>query len=158
MASRSLLGLRVAGDPGHLELGEPLTVAHPLVVTGLVLVLVDADLRTLGLGDHLSGDRGLGQLVGVMRDVLAVDEQDRGQRDLGARLGIELLDLDDIALSDLVLLAAGLDDGVHRGIHSSTWKTPPSCTGIAGAQTRTHLSMGRRTDYLTCVPDAKTPA
>src|SRR5882672_6149624 len=48
------------GDIGDLELGEPLTVAHPLVVTGLVLELVDADLGTLGLGDDLSLDGHLG--------------------------------------------------------------------------------------------------
>src|SRR3954467_11470696 len=40
-------------DVGDLELGQPLAVTLPLVVAGLVLELVDADLRPLGLGEHL---------------------------------------------------------------------------------------------------------
>src|SRR5207248_11133700 len=38
-------------DPGDLHLGERLAVALPLVVPGLVLELVDADLRALGVLD-----------------------------------------------------------------------------------------------------------
>src|SRR6266700_2547386 len=104
------------GDVGDLELGQLLTVALPLVVTGLVLELVDADLRALGLRDHLGLDRNLGQLVGGVRDGLAVDEQDGRQRHLVAWGGVELLDLQQVPHGDLVLLTAGLDDGVHRGL------------------------------------------
>src|SRR5581483_9024804 len=111
IACRSLLG----ADAGDLELGQRLTVPQPAVVAGLVLEVVDADLRALGLRDHLSGDLRLGQGVRVVRDGAAVDEQHGRQRDLGPGRDVELLDLDHIALSDLVLLAAGLDDGVHRG-------------------------------------------
>ena len=45
--------------------------------------------------------------------------------------GVELLDLDDIALGDLVLLAAGLDDGVHRGPLLDTVLTLVSCAHAA---------------------------
>src|SRR4051794_3370022 len=115
MVSHSLL----RADTGDAELGQLLTVPHALVVAGLVLVLVNADLRALGLPDDLGSDLRGGEGVGLVGDRLAVDEQDGRQRDLGAVGRVELLDRDDIAFGDLVLLAAGLDDGVHRGIHSS---------------------------------------
>ena len=46
-----------------------------LAVAGLVLVLQDRDLRTLGRTEDLGGHRRLGQLVGVRRHVGTVDEQ-----------------------------------------------------------------------------------
>src|SRR6266568_1509290 len=57
-----LVGLLDAGD---LQDRQLLTVALTLVVAGLVLELVDADLRTLGLVDDLGGDRDLRQLVRI---------------------------------------------------------------------------------------------
>src|SRR4051812_32534211 len=111
----SLLPGLGACDAGDANLRQLLTVADALVVASLVLVLVDADLRTLGLRDDLGLDRDLRELGRIGGDSFTVDEQDRQQRDLGTRSCVELLDLDHIALSDLVLLAAGLDDGVHRG-------------------------------------------
>src|ERR1044072_1306601 len=104
-----LLGL----DVGYLDAGQLLPVTLPLVVAGLVLELVDPDLGTLGLLDDLAQHRHLGQLGRVGRDVVAVDDEQRGERELGPRLTVELLDLDDVADGDLVLLAAGLDDRVH---------------------------------------------
>src|SRR5215813_10356709 len=85
-----------------------------LVVTGLVLELVDPDLRALGVGDDLGGHRHLGKLRRVGHQVVTVDEQDGLQRQLVTGRTGELLDLDHVALGDLVLLAAGLDDRVHR--------------------------------------------
>src|SRR5262245_59566489 len=105
-----LLGL----DVGDLDAGQLLPVTLPLVVAGLVLELVDLDLGALGLGDDLAGHRDLGQRVGVGGDGPFVDDEQRGERELGARLTVELLNLDDVANGDLVLLAAGLDDRVHR--------------------------------------------
>src|SRR3954451_16615577 len=110
IAVQLLLGL----DVGYLDAGQLLPVTLPLVVAGLVLELVNADLRALGLPDDLADDRHLGQLGRVGRDVVAVDDEQRGERELGSRLTVELLDLDDVADGDLVLLAAGLDDRVHR--------------------------------------------
>src|SRR3954469_19329035 len=110
IAVQLLLGL----DVGYLDAGQLLPVTLPLVVAGLVLELVNADLRALGLPDDLADDRHLGQLGRVGRDVVAVDDEQRGERELGSRLTVELLDLDDVADGDLVLLPAGLDDRVHR--------------------------------------------
>src|SRR5207247_6372546 len=64
--------------------------------------------------DHLAGHRDGGQRGRVGDQVLAVDEEHRGERDLVTGLARELLDLDHVAFGDLVLLAAGLDDRVHR--------------------------------------------
>ena len=47
-------------------------------------------------------------------DVVAVDQQHGRERDLVAGLAVDLLDGDDVADGHLVLLAAGLDDRVHR--------------------------------------------
>src|SRR6185437_7489216 len=65
--------------PGHHQLGQPLTVTHALVVPGLVLELVDADLRPLGLCEYLGCHRNRRELVGVMCDLLAIDEKHGGQ-------------------------------------------------------------------------------
>src|ERR1700712_5080359 len=48
-------------DAGDFEHRQRLPVALPLVVAGLVLELVDADLRALGVLEDLAGDRNLGQ-------------------------------------------------------------------------------------------------
>src|SRR2546421_697878 len=85
-----------------------------LVVPGLVLELVDPDLGALGVRDDLAGHRDLGQLGRVGDQVGTVHDQYRGQRHRVPGRGDELLDLDHVALGDLVLLAAGLDDRVHR--------------------------------------------
>src|ERR1700752_4427119 len=107
-------------DAGDLEDRQLLTVTLPLVIAGLVLELVDADLGALGVLEHLARDRDLLQVLRVGGDLRAVDNQGDGQRDLGAWLGLELFDLEHVSDGDLVLLAAGLDDCVrrHRSIHS----------------------------------------
>src|SRR5699024_259174 len=101
-------------DTGHLNAGQPLTVALPLMVPGLALELVDTDLRTLGLLNDLPGNRHLRQRVGARSDVVAIDYESCGEGVLGSRLAVELLDLNDVADGHLVLLAAGLHDGVRR--------------------------------------------
>src|SRR6185503_1092167 len=102
-----------AGDAGHLDAGQRLTMTLALVVPGLVLELVDPVLRSLGVLDQLAGDGEAGQLGRVGDERVAVDEQHRGQGDGVAGRADQLLDLDHVALGDPVLLAAGLDDRVH---------------------------------------------
>src|SRR5215207_5869341 len=132
-------------DAGHLHLGQRLAVTEAAVVAGLVLEVVDADLGTLGVRDDLAGHRDLGQRVRVGGDVLAVNQQERRQRDAGTRLADDLLDLDDVADRHLVLLSAGLDDGVHRTLGSLV----AVCRGVAcgGTQGLAHLPAGHRTGY-----------
>src|SRR5690606_29433933 len=97
-------------DPGDLDAGQRLAVPLALVVTGLVLVLVDLDLRPLGVLDEFTARRD----AGVVGDHSAfVDEHHRRQRKRVAGLILKLLDCEDVALGDLVLLSASLDDCVH---------------------------------------------
>src|SRR6478752_511313 len=101
-------------DSGDLEDRQLLTVTLPLVIAGLVLELVDADLGALGVLEHLAGDGDLLQVLGVTGDLRTVDDEGDGQRDLGTGLTVEFLDLHHVTLGDLVLLATGLDDCVCR--------------------------------------------
>src|SRR5436305_1594789 len=55
-------------DSGDLDDRQRLPVALPLVVAGLVLELVDADLRTLGVLEDLAGDGDLRQFLGIGGD------------------------------------------------------------------------------------------
>src|SRR5262245_25682079 len=103
-----------ARDADDLDLRQRLTVPLPLVVAGLVLELVNPDLGALGVRHELTGHLDLSQLGRVGDQALAVDEEHGRERHPVAGATIELLDLDHIALGDLVLLAAGLDDRVHR--------------------------------------------
>ena len=73
-------------DSGDLEDRQLLTVTLPLVIAGLVLELVDADLGTLGVLEHLAGDGDLLQVLGGAGDLGAVDDKGDGQRDLRAGL------------------------------------------------------------------------
>src|SRR5215203_2817148 len=100
-------------DSGDLEDRQLLTVTLPLVIAGLVLELVDADLGALGVLEHLTGHGDLLQVLGGAGDIRAVNHEGDGQRHLRTGLDLELLDLDHVAHRDLVLLAAGLDDRVR---------------------------------------------
>src|SRR5918997_6652407 len=93
---------------------QPLAVTEATLVAGLVLVLQDVDLRALGVGHDLAADGDAGEGSSVGRDVGAVDDEQRRQRHGVAGAAGDLLDLDDVTHGDLVLLAAGLDDGVHE--------------------------------------------
>jgi large subunit ribosomal protein L21 len=61
-----------------------------LVVTGLVLELVDPDLRALGVGHELTGDGERRELVGLVRDGLAVDDEYGRQPERIARGALKL--------------------------------------------------------------------
>ncbi|COZ10986.1 Uncharacterised protein [Mycobacterium tuberculosis] len=84
------------------------------MVASLVLELVDTDLGALGVPEHLTGHRDLGQCLRIGGDGGAVDNQSHRQGHLLPLLGFQLFDLDHISDSDFVLLAAGLDDCVGR--------------------------------------------
>src|SRR5690348_15315635 len=101
-------------DGGDLHLGVLLTVTLALLVTGLVLVLLDDDLRALGATEDLSGDGGL---VQTRRGyLLAVHEHDDREGHRRALVAGDEVDLDDVADGNLLLLAASLHDRVHRGL------------------------------------------
>src|SRR3712207_2198733 len=68
-------------DVADHEAGQGLTVPLPLVVAGLVLELVDVDLRALAVPDDLTGHGHRGQAGRVAGDGVAVDQQDGRERD-----------------------------------------------------------------------------
>src|SRR3954465_8407585 len=113
MSASALRDVRAA-DVGDHDVGQGLTVPLPLVVAGLVLELVDLDLRALAVADDLTGDGDLGQRRGVAGDGVAVDQQDRREGDGVARLTGEAVDREPVPDSHLVLAAAGLHDCVHH--------------------------------------------
>ena len=93
------------GNLNDLELRQVLTVAVGAVIALALLELKDEDLLALELLDDLRGD-GLALEGGGTNDGLGavVHEKDR-ELDLLARLRVELLDVDDVALGNLILLA-----------------------------------------------------
>src|SRR3546814_12346892 len=62
---------------------------------------------------HLGGDGRTGELRRGGEHGVAVDEHDRGELDDVVDLLAELLDVEDLAGLDLLLLATGLDHCVH---------------------------------------------
>src|ERR671932_831171 len=62
-------------DVGDHDGGEGLTVPLTLVVAGLVLELVDVDLRALAVPDDLTGHGHLGQGLRVAGAGVAVDQE-----------------------------------------------------------------------------------
>src|SRR3954451_19668079 len=101
-------------DVGDLDLGVLLAVTLALLVAGLVLVLLDDYLGPLGGAQHLDGHAGL--VEAGRGDRLAVDRHHDGQRQRVADGRIGLVDLDDVAHGNLLLLAASAHDRVHRGL------------------------------------------
>lgn len=104
----SLLGAGGSLNLHDLQLGELLTVTLQTTIALALVELEDQLLLTLELLNDLSGNLGLGQLVGIGDDLLTIVEEDDRQGDLVALIALDLLDGDDIVGGDLVLLAAVL--------------------------------------------------
>src|SRR4029453_14825963 len=101
-------------DVADHDAGQGLTVPLPLVVAGLVLELVDVDLRALAVLDDLGRHGHLGQGLRVAGDGVAVDQQDGRERDLVARGTRQAVDRERVAHGHLVLAATGLHHCVHH--------------------------------------------
>src|SRR5690606_38607379 len=113
-------------DAGDLHAGQLLAVTLTLLVTGLVLVLLDDDLRAAEVAQNLGRDLHLRELRGVGGDRLAIDEEDGGELDLLALGRLDTVELDDRADLDLLLPATGAHYCVnhftpvfHWGAHGS---------------------------------------
>src|SRR3954451_12114178 len=79
-------------DVADHNAGQGLTVPLPLVVAGLVLELVDVDLRALAVLDGRAGHGDLGQGGRVTGDGAAVDQQDGREGDAVAGRTLEAVD------------------------------------------------------------------
>src|SRR5215204_3524340 len=101
-------------DVADHDAGQGLTVPLPLVVAGLVLELVNVDLRALAVLDDLTGHGHLRQGRCVAGDGLAVDQQDgrEGHRVTGC--ACKAVDRERVAHGHLVLAATGLHHCVHH--------------------------------------------
>src|SRR5688500_15494279 len=116
-------------------------MAPATTAVGLVLVREAPNLRALGRPDDPSGDRRAGQLGRRGHNGVAVDEQDRPERHLGAVLFAEQFDVEGLALGDARLLPARLNDRIHReetlpatfGFLAVTARRPEVVAVITGA-------------------------
>src|SRR5215212_4008808 len=95
-------------DVADHDAGQGLTVPLPLVVTGLVLELVDVDLRALAVLEDLARHDDVRQRGGVAGDGLPVDQQDGREVDRVAGRTRQPVDRERVAHGHLVLAAAGL--------------------------------------------------
>src|SRR5437868_9855259 len=103
-----------AVDRADFQLGVVLAMALALLVVLATAHLEDADLVVLAMADNLGADRGAGHRRRADRQaVTAANCQYLVDGDLSADFRVEQLDLDLFAGSNLVLLAASLDDCVH---------------------------------------------
>src|SRR6478735_10768666 len=94
-------------DAGDLDAGELRAVALALLVPGLVLELLDDDLRSALVADDLGGHLDLREGLLVVRDRVTVDEENGDQLDLVALLGLKAIEHDDRAHLDLLLPTTG---------------------------------------------------
>src|SRR6476661_8125858 len=114
--SQSLL-LRSRGDTGDLDRRVLLTVTLATAVAGLVLVAQDVDLGALVVVHDLGLDLDPGQHPRVAGHGVAVDHEQGRELDRVANLGSgNLVNLNDVTDSNLVLAATAAHDGVHADL------------------------------------------
>ena len=89
-------------------------MALALLVPGLVLELLDDDLRAAQVAEDLGGDLDLRERLGVVRDLVAVDEQHGGQLDVAVLVGLDAVEDDDGADLDLFLPTTGAHNCVNH--------------------------------------------
>src|SRR5215212_1097606 len=151
-------------DVADHDVGEGLTVPLPLVVAGLVLELVDADLRALAVADDLAGHGHARQGLRVAGDGVAVHQEQRGEGDGVARLTGETVDREPVAHGDLVLPSTGLHDCVHHELLDRCLHVlrahrcgPPVC-GTCCPPARQHREVpGPGRSNPTSVPERSAP-
>jgi hypothetical protein len=107
-------------DTGDLDLGQFLTVTLALLVTGLVLELLDDDLRTTEVFEDLSRNRYLGQVRSSRRDLVTVYQEQCGQLKGAAGSTGDAVQGNEVSNGNLLLAAACADNRVHHwGTHFS---------------------------------------
>src|SRR5690625_5008609 len=99
-------------DSRDAYFGVRLAVADLTPVVGFRLELVDVDFRTAAVANHLCLDRGAVNNRRAHLNRLTAGHE-HGQFDGIAGVGLEALELQDIALAHTVLFATRLDDCEH---------------------------------------------
>src|SRR6478735_491957 len=109
--------LRSRGDTGDLDRRVLLAVTLATAVTRLVLVAKDVDLRALVVVHDLGLDLDAVQDPRVAGHGVAVDNEQGRELDRVANLGGgNLVNLNDVADSNLVLATTAAHDGVHADL------------------------------------------
>src|SRR5215470_17356651 len=113
---RFLVGRGSARDRDDLHFGVGLTVSLPARPAFLLLPEVE-DPTVPVLGEDLPHDlRSVDERAAGLRGLRPAKPEHLGERDLGTDLAGNLLDADDVALGDAILLPAGADDCVHLDV------------------------------------------
>src|SRR3954462_7625476 len=101
-------------DSGDLDAGQVGAETLALLVTGLVLELLDDDLRAAKVSDDLGRHGHLRERLGVVRDGVTVDEQHRRELDVAIFVGLDAVENDNRADLDLLLPPTGAHDCVNH--------------------------------------------
>ena len=88
-------------------------MAGSVRVPGLVLVLEDDHLVALGVAEHFRPHREVCRLTAMQGTAVVSGDEDRFEAHTGVFDG-QVLDLEDVAGLDPVLLSSGADHCVHR--------------------------------------------
>jgi hypothetical protein len=107
-------------DTSDLDLGQFLTVTLALLITGLVLELLDDDLRTTEVIEDLSRNSYLGQVRSGGGDLVTVYQEQCGQLNGAAGSTGDAVHGNEVSNGNLLLPAACADNRVHHlGTHFS---------------------------------------
>ena len=114
--SRLLLRLGTAGDAFDLHSGQFAAVTNRPVITFAASIFESDDLFVFALLDHFGGD------FSAVADFSAVDVHQNLERRGFARLNVQKIDIDSVALRDAILPSASLDDCVGHKVFSGEKK------------------------------------
>src|SRR6478672_1015259 len=101
-------------DAGDLDAGQIGAETLALLVPGLVLELLDDDLRAAEIAEHLGGHGDLRQLLRVGGDRVTVDVQNGGELDGAILARLDSIEDDDRADLDLLLPPTGAHNCVDH--------------------------------------------
>src|SRR5690554_2613933 len=101
-------------DAGDLDAGELGAVTHAALVPGLVLVVLDDDLRAAQVAQHLGGDLDLRERLGLVSDLVAVNVKHGSQLDVAVLVCCDAVEYDDGADLYLFLPTTGAHNCVNH--------------------------------------------
>jgi hypothetical protein len=101
-------------DAGDLDAGQFLTVTLANLVTGLVLELLDNDLWTAFVVQNLSNDLDLLKRLGVVSDLVAIDEQNWSELNIAVLVCCDAVENDNSADLYLLLPPTGAHNCVNH--------------------------------------------
>ena len=107
-------------DTSDLDLGQFLTVTLALLVAGLVLELLDDNLRSTKILDDLGSDGDLCEVLRCGGDLGAVYQKEGGELERASSLTGDAVKGNEVSYRNLFLAAACADNRVHHlGTHFS---------------------------------------